>query len=155
MNGNLDALLKLRDNHPPGEAPWWPPAPGWWLVAAIGLVLVGLAVHWLWRRWRKARFRRRVMQEFDQLAAQAEAETLVAGLSVLLKRVALARFSRDQVASLSGADWLIFLDRSGGNGEFSDGAGAVLADGPYAPSLQSVDRDRLLQLGKTWVRKNL
>lgn len=155
MNGTPAELLQLRDIHVPGEPPLWPPAPGWWLLALAGLLLLAVMLRWLWRRWRKARFRRRVMAEFAQLSAEAQAARLVAGLSVLLKRVALARYPRAEVASLCGADWLAFLDRHGGGGGFAQGAGTVLADGPYAASLEEVDRDALIKLGKSWVRKNL
>ena len=37
MNPNDAAQLALRDIHLPGLIAWWPPAPGWWLVAALAL----------------------------------------------------------------------------------------------------------------------
>ena len=37
-----DAALPLRDLRLPEPVGWWPPAPGWWILAAI--VVVGEAL---------------------------------------------------------------------------------------------------------------
>ena len=65
---------------------------------------------------------------------------LAAQLSLLVRRTALAAFPREQIAPLSGAAWLAFLDRSSGGTEFSRGPGRWLASAPYAqtgPNRQS------------------
>ncbi|HYN78294.1 MAG TPA: DUF4381 family protein, partial [Lamprocystis sp. (in: g-proteobacteria)] len=49
-----DPLAGLRDWHLPAPVAWWPPAPGWWLVA--GLVMVGVVVGWAW--WQRRQRRR-------------------------------------------------------------------------------------------------
>ena len=43
--------LPLKDIHLPADVPWWPLAPGWWVLLAALLVLT-LLIHWLavWRR---------------------------------------------------------------------------------------------------------
>mgnify|MGYP001548978984 CR=1 FL=1 len=49
--GALDLLNSLKDIHEPAPPGLWPPAPGWWLLAAIVLgALVALLVEWLRRR---------------------------------------------------------------------------------------------------------
>jgi hypothetical protein len=78
----------------------------------------------------------------------------VGGVSALLKRAALSRFPRAQVAALTGAEWLAFLDRTGGAGAFADGPGRVIADGAYAPR-QDCDADALIGLARRWLRQNL
>jgi len=95
-----------------------------------------------------------VLAELDGLRRLQCGPELAAALSALLKRVALARFPRTDVAALSGAEWLAFLDRTGGNGRFREGAGAVLAHGPYAPRLDC-DADTLLALARDWIKANL
>ncbi|MEP6880575.1 MAG: DUF4381 domain-containing protein, partial [Dokdonella sp.] len=32
---------ELRDIHLPADPSWWPPAPGWWILAAI---LLGVTI---------------------------------------------------------------------------------------------------------------
>jgi len=154
--------LQLHDIHVPATPALWPPAPGWWLLAGITVVVVLVAGLWLLRRRRLARFRRRVLQDLEQLSDQqgrTGRATLSARVSELLKRVALARYSRSEVAALSGRAWLAFLDRTGGGGKFEHGPGQVLASGPYAPDCDpgtpSEDSQALIALSKSWVRRNL
>ncbi len=152
MNPDPLAAMGLRDIHGAPAPEFWPPAPGWWLLAA--LVLAGLA--WLavralaaWRRWR---LRQQILAELDGLAACAP-DQLAAQLSVLLRRIALMYFRRSEVAPLAGSAWLAFLDRTGGGGAFTAGPGRVLASAPYAvPGAASGDRAALLSLARRWVR---
>jgi len=146
--------LPLRDIHAPPPPDFWPPAPGWWVLAGLGLVLLGLGVWWLYRRYRLARRRRRILDQLAALADRVAGPTLVAEVSALLKRVALARFPKKEVASLTGTAWLELLDRTGGGGRFAEGPGRVLAEGPYAPA-PDFDADALLALAGEWIRRNL
>ena len=52
-----------------------------------------------------------------------------------------------------GVDWCRFLDETGGDGGFSQGAGQVLAIGPYATRVE-VDPEELTTLARLWIRKN-
>ncbi|KAA6184028.1 DUF4381 domain-containing protein [Thiohalocapsa marina] len=145
--------LDLRDVHVPASAGLWPPAPGWWLLAILLPLVLGLLGRQGWRAWQRRRRRGRILAELDALAALEPGPDLAAGLSALLKRLALSRFPRQQVAALTGEAWLAFLDRTGGNGRFSAGPGRALALGPYAPAAQC-DAQALLALARDWIRSN-
>lgn len=145
--------LPLRDIHAPPVPDLWPPAPGWWLLLVLSLALLGWAVRWLYRRYRFLRRRRRILDELTGLSARDASPDLAADVSALLKRVALARYPRAEVAPLTGQVWLEFLDRNGGRGRFATGPGKVLAQGPYAPA-QSFDVEALLVLARDWIGKN-
>jgi hypothetical protein len=156
MNPTAPPVLDLRDVHAPPFPDFWPPAPGWWVAAVLlaGL-LVLVSVH-LYRRYRVRRLRRQVLSSLDTLVAGYSTEAavgFVTEVSMLLRRVALRRFPRRQVAALFGADWCRFLDETGGDGGFSRGAGQVLANGPYAARVE-VDAEGLTTLARTWIRKN-
>ncbi|WPL19365.1 hypothetical protein Thiowin_04482 [Thiorhodovibrio winogradskyi] len=148
------ATLDLRDIHEPAPPSPWPPAPGWWLLAALVLALL----IWLgllgWRAWRRQRLRQRVLRELAALPATDDCAALIAGVSALLKRVALRQFARDQVAELTGTAWLEFLDQTGGKGQFTQGPGQALKQGPYAPD-PDCDAPALRALARTWLTKNL
>ena len=77
-------------------------------------------------------------------------------LPQLLKRTAIAATSREQVASLTGDDWLRFLDRSLGGDEFNSGPGRLLTRIAYATSVpQDISRDQLeslIALSRRWIR---
>lgn len=153
MNGQLH----LRDIHAAADPSWWPPAPGWWLLAA--LLLAGLAVlaRLAWRRYRAWRRQRRILGELDRARADFQRHgdpvRLAAELSVLLRRAALAGWPRERVAGVHGRPWLEFLDRTGGGGKFRDGPGRVLASAPYAPRAE-IQAEELCALVADWLKRN-
>lgn len=115
MDDLIDLTHRLRPLHLPPEPSWWPPAPGWWLLAALGLLAaVGMA-WWVHQRFRGRRVALAELQRLHRAYREArDPVALTAGVSELLKRVALTRFPRDRVAGLSGEDWRIFLNDHGG-----------------------------------------
>jgi hypothetical protein len=145
--------LPLRDIQVPPAPDFWPPAPGWWVLLGLAAVLLGFMAWWLYSRYRVVRRRRRILEELARLEDRCAGPSLAAEISALLKRVALARFPRSEVARLTGQGWLDFLDRNGGGGRFVTGPGRVLADGPYAP-VAAFDADALLALAGDWIRSN-
>lgn len=158
MNPTAAATLDLRDIHAAPLPALWPPAPGWWLLAAVLLLVLALLAVWSLRRYRAYRQRRQIMGELEQLSNSYSKENIpvfIAGISTLLRRVALRRYARARVASLTGADWLRFLDDTGGEGEFQQGAGRVLEVGAYQPNTGEVPAEALLALVRRWVSKNL
>jgi hypothetical protein len=144
-------LSQLRDIHLPAAVSWWPPAPGWWGVLALVLIAAGL-VFVLYARRRRNRWRAKALAELARLR-DANPESLLRDLSVLLRRVAISRFPRHDVAALTGEAWLAFLDRTLGDAKgFQSGAGRVLLSGPYAGNAE-VDTASLLALCERWIKR--
>ncbi len=154
-----DVLQQLRDIHaapPPG---FWPPAPGWWLLAAVlvalgyGLVRYGLRRHRCRRLWKAALAE--LQQYRQQWRQQGDERALLAHVSALLRRVARHGFDTE-TAARSGNAWLEWLDQGLPNPEqgFSRGPGRVLADGLYRPQVE-LDGDALLQLVERWLRHQM
>lgn len=157
MNPASHAALQLRDIHLPAEPGFWPPAPGWWILAVVLLALLFWVTRIGLRRYRLRRQRQRILAMLDDLQRDNNAVTpkRIAQISSLLRRLALMRYPRQRVAALTGRDWLRFLDESGGNGRFSQGPGQVLASGPYQPTLSSdLDIGALSTLLRDWIKKN-
>jgi hypothetical protein len=158
MTPDPQQVLQLRDIHLPGAPAFWPPAPGWWLVAAALIALLAWVTVAGLRQYRIRLRRRRILAALANLEAGLASERTpesLARLSELLRRLALTRFPRRQVAALTGAAWLRFLDASGGNGRFAEGPGRVLAAGPYQRALPSdLDPVALAALVREWVKKN-
>jgi hypothetical protein len=144
--GSLDRLHGIVAAQSPG---WWPLAPGWLVV---GGVLFALAL-WLavraFVRWRADAYRRAALAEL------ASASTVVE-IATLLKRTALSVFERREVAGLSGAAWLAFLDRSGGTTAFTRGPGARLPELCYDPkaaaALAASELAHLRAVVGDWIR---
>ena len=158
MNAPTQATLQLRDIHLPAPPDFWPPAPGWWLLVAVALGLATWAGVLLWRHIKIRRQRRRILAMLEQMehsSAGAATPEFLAQLSRLTRRLALMRFPRQEIASLTGQDWLRFLDSSGGEGQFSQGPGRVLAQGPYMRNLtEDVDSRALTSLIRRWIERN-
>ena len=154
------SLAQLHDIVVPAPvAPWWPPAPGWYLLAGLLMLLAGLGLWRMLRRRRARRYRVEALSELHALRRRpADSREAVAGILVLLKRTALAAYPRVQVASLNGAAWWRFLDLSGGKTRFADGLGDFAEKLVYGQ--QDIDetskRDlkRLYRAAEQWIRRH-
>jgi hypothetical protein len=139
---------ELRDIRGLDPAPWWPIAPGWWLVALAVLVLAVAAVLVaLWWRNRvpgswQADARRQFRLLEDRLR-WADARSAAVDLSVLLRRVAMARHGRRACAGLEGERWLEWLERHDPTGFRWREEGRPLIDLPYAPPRERDAGERL------------
>ena len=154
MNPNDVSSLPLRDIHLPGPIGWWPPAVGWWLLAA--LVLVGLALYAL--RYYQSRHRRVALKSLQRVRAALEqgVEPVVClqNLSTVLRRFAMTTAARERkkdsaleqdVPGLIGQRWLAYLDSRWQRDTFTSGAGRALLAAPYARP-NSIERGTALEL---------
>ncbi len=143
---------ELRDIHLPPDPSWFPPAPGWWILAAL---LIALLV-WLFlvarKRMRKRRWLAALQAEVARIAsdhaAHDDPRQTTAAVSQLLRRAAL-RLDR-HAAAYQGDEWLMWLDARGSTNDFMTGPGNVLVDAPWRRAPQ-VDVDGLLKATRNWL----
>jgi len=143
--------IPLRDIHLPPPIGWWPPAPGWWLLPALGVVaIVGLL--WLRRRLTRPDIRKTALRELQRLQDDHSLPTAerIGKLSILLRRICLSVYPHRESAGLVGAAWLRFLDQPLDSPGFSHGPGSVLIDAPYRRDTE-VDFDALCALCREWI----
>jgi hypothetical protein len=142
--GTLD---HLHDFYQPPPPSWMPQTIGWYIV--FGLLAL-LAVWAAWRmlmRWRHNRYRREALRELEH--------TEVSGIPVLLKRVALAAWPREQVAPLSGESWLQFLETHGGKGAFAKDTGRLLVELDYHQAAPTdADEHAIREAAGDWIRRH-
>ena len=150
-----DPLAQLHPLREPLPVGWWPPAPGWWLLALLLLVL-GLTLGWyLLRRYRARAYRRQALAQLARLKLQYQQHgdelQFIAGANALLKSVALVAYPRREVAASSGADWLAFLNSAAGQeAQFPAG----FASGAYLPRGHGIDINQLQRSAATWIRRH-
>jgi len=103
------ADLPLRDIHLPATLTWWPPAPGWWLLAGLCL-LIGLLLLWWKKRPATLRLQREARAEFKQIVQDYEQRhdgpQCLRKLNALLRRITLSYCPRERVAGLTGPAWI-------------------------------------------------
>ena len=121
--------LPLKDIHLPEAIGWWPPAIGWWLLA----VLIPLSIAFLYWLYKRLTRKTAIKTAKNNLAAIKQNPALdnskkLHELSMLIRRVAISVNPRTEVASLTGRQWLAFLDKSVTGAPFSEGCGQLLAD---------------------------
>lgn len=149
---NMDSL-PLRGLHLPTPVGWWPPAPGWWLALALTLLAVTAVFSWI-RRWRQVTPVAAALRELGRLEADhsVAAREKLQKLSSLMKRVALSLHSRESVAGLTGDQWLLWLDETGGGAGFSQGMGRSLADAPFRSMASDEEVARLMRHCREWLQ---
>lgn len=149
-------LQQLKDLHNPASVSWWPLAVGWYGVIFLLLLVLSL-FGFLFYRYRQRKKRHDFI--FQQLTSIEKKlldhdPTAVSDCSVLLRKIALLHFPRQEVAGLHGAAWLEFLDRTGNTQEFSQGCGRLLITVAYQQQWDDT-ATQLLPLIKRWMQQCL
>ena len=139
MDSDQYSLSNLRDIFIPDAPSLWPPAAGVWV--ALGLI-IGLLLFAGWRVYsnrRRNAYRKAGLSLIDSAVTAHD-------VSVAMKRVALAAFPRERVASLYGIEWVAFLDSTCPRCDFS----AMIA----IDSNPELDQE-FIGLAKSWIRHHL
>ena len=139
----------------PENISWLPQTAGW---AWLGALLLAVLLRYGWqllRHWHHNRYRREAMQRMQQLAQSEPQDTWLVELNKLLKLTALAAFSREQVARLSGQEWVEFLNRHCASTPFSPDHCNLLARGVYeSTAVADATRQALFAACLNWVRNH-
>ncbi len=160
MPTDFVSVLELRDLALPPTPGLWPLAPGWWLLAALLLLAVGLAWRWYRRRQQQRRPYQLARQQLLQLSQAWQAgrlthHTYLDASNTLLKQLCLHVRGQTEVAVLWGEPWLQWLDHAMGEPVFSQGPGQALGDLRLQPQVQpdAALPHLLLRLLQHWERQ--
>lgn len=152
----MNPLDQLRDIHTPPAPAFWPPAPGWWFLTALGLTAL-MAALWLgWRYRRRNRYRRQALQALQALQS-APPDNPAAEMLTLVRRTALTANPETTWAALSGPELLARLDHFNGGELQRNQHLQELAEAPYRPGSTPADDRATEALARTvarWVRKH-
>lgn len=150
----MDTDLVLRDIRSVDAVPWWPPAPGWWLIVGLSLIIV----LFLWYKRRQYYYwrieARQQLYAVQKRLTKEKTKQIVADFSALLRRIAIARYGRYACAGLIGEEWLTWLQAHDPAGFAWIGKGQILLSAPYAPPHAKLDISSLkplLEAAKVWV----
>ena len=143
MNPDPASLENLQDIVTPPPVSWWPPAPGWWILFAVFLIGAGVIGYRRWRNWRANAYRRVALGALNRA-------TTIPEIAEILKRAALAAYSRTEVAPLAGDAWLKWLQQTLGE-PAPEKVLQALGQGAYAETTQC-DVTEVAQFAARWVR---
>jgi len=153
MQNEID-LSGLKDLHALTQPSIWPLAYGWWVIMALGLILILCAVigFIIWHN-------RPVVYAIRKIKKITEKEqddlTYIKKLSQLLRRVAMAADGRAAIAPLSDSTWQDFLQNRTPF-VLSESEAHLLAFAPYEQKVKrSFNRTLLMEHAIIWVKKVL
>ncbi len=158
--------LQLQDIHLPGSASFWPLAFGWWILLVMIISVATWLVIKVIKRAKEKRHQHKILDKFKSLEKKLKTKpsnATIAEINTLLRQLAITYYPRTEVASLTGSDWLYFLDESGSTHEFSRGAGRILIEAPYQlenqlenqtdDHIENLNINEFLPLIQNWAKK--
>lgn len=121
---------KLADIQLPESITFWPPAPGWWLLLGLCIIMLLVIIYFIKRKPPiktatvkqlksqsmkelhdiKKRYKAQLIDE--KISNKAITHASVKELSIFLRRYALSLYHREKVASLTDQQWLALLDNT-------------------------------------------
>jgi len=160
---SAELLEQLADIHLPGPVPFWPPAPGWWLLALLVIALLG----WLTYKLLEARKQRQIcafaLQELDKAYTAFENQQsgdpqllnearlgFLNNFNAVLRRVALWHYPKSNIASLGGRAWVDFIREKGESSLLTDEIAKALEEGRFKTHCD-IDAEQLHQFGERWI----
>jgi len=154
MSGDPGSLAKLNDIVLAPAPSWWSPAPGWYVLLLVFVLLLIGAAYRLWRDYYNNRYRRAALLELAALEAEQGGQHCER-LPELLKRTALHAYPREEIAMLSGESWRAFLDRHCTSRPFHSEAGELLDRLAYQPASQdAMNLQPLVEAIRTWIKQH-
>ncbi|MCC9609050.1 DUF4381 domain-containing protein [Blastopirellula sp. JC732] len=143
MNDDPTSLDQLHEIVLPPPVPWFPLAPGWYVLFALLLALVVWGVCAAWKSWRANAYRRAALEQLKGC------QTITA-ISETLRRTALAIAPRATIAPLVGEAWADWLASRADCAMPPEVRRQLLAGG-YAPAEQAVDLGPLKSYAAAWI----
>jgi hypothetical protein len=141
-------LRDIQDLDPIG---WWPLAPGWLVLIALGLLALVLLLLLIRRlvlfppgSWRGEA--RKQLANLQRELKAGDCKGVAAGLSELLRRVVILQLGRSGNASLTDRQWLYCLTSLDSKGYDWETHGGLLLTLPYAPAGENQHREQLNHL---------
>jgi hypothetical protein len=158
---NPQSLEQLKDIHLPNPIGWWPIAWGWYLLGLLIITLLATLSYCIWKYYKRTGAKREALtllkQYFQTYKAERNCQSSSAQVSELMRRVALAYFPREEVASLQGEAWIAFLNNHSKTVNFAPIKELIL-ELPYrtkvlASNTPNPDLTPLFTCAKAWIKQ--
>ena len=148
-------LAGLRDIQLPKPIEWWSLASGWYVLIGLSVLVIGILMYFLNRHYKKGHSKREALRLLalynEEYKRDGNSQLMSIKISELLRRVALVYFPREQVASLQGEAWLVFLNKTAKKIRFNEVSDSLL-NLPYQPA-RKVELKPLFRCAKMWIKQ--
>lgn len=148
-------LAPLKNIHLQAEPDFFPPAIGWWIIFIMVFVLIVICLIWFyWYYTSPKQYSLRLLKSlYKQNLSPIE---FGIEISKLLKRVALFAFPNEDIASLSGKTWKLFL-MTHASGSLNAQQAEFISEVAYLPVQKAVaiNQDTLYTAVKEWIYRIL
>lgn len=137
----------------------WPLAFGWWIViAAVAALFFGTLV-FLWRHFKYRRSwqyqAHKKLASLHQEVGQNDPKRILQALSLQLRKIAIQTTQREACASLSGKQWLNWLENNDPKNYLWTKHGTLLVEAQYMPATTNVENTQITDLinaAQGWVK---
>ncbi|ASJ75677.1 DUF4381 domain-containing protein [Granulosicoccus antarcticus] len=160
-------LAALHDIHLPDPVAMWPPAPGWWILMLLAIVLIASAA--LLRHYRRHSIKLAALRELSILEQSLDDEnnvqSLATSVGVLIRRVVLNLPDGKRYANVHGQQWSDYLATVPKGMPAS--VATLLAAAPYAQPntmqasgaagqniIEPVPSSAIIAEARTWIRRH-
>lgn len=146
----------------PAEPGWWPPAPGWLIIAFLLLCSLTLLVYLLIKRRRKLALKKNILGQLQQLYSNLDTRTgpgrdisrqqFVDRAAVLLRQFCIQQYGAELFASVTGDQWLEKMDELAEGNYLNNRAGKMLVNRYRYKTEHSMDEiDELYKALNDWL----
>ncbi len=134
-------------------------APGWYIL--LGLLLLLLLIYGVisYIKYQRNRYRRDAVEILLSLDhSKNRPSYFITRVAAVLKRVAISSYGRIEVGTLTGKEWLVYLDRrNGGMQVLAENPRILLTEQLYQSSAKQATVEDLEELRSTsvqWIKKH-
>lgn len=118
-----------------------PLAPGWWAIIAVTILLVCSIIYVTIRHYKyKRSWQAQAAKRLKSLRAEVpngEVKQIMQRLSMEMRKIAMQKTKREECASLTGKQWLAWLEEHDPKGYKWQTNGRFLTDAQYMPNTPS------------------
>ena len=150
-----DRMWGLKELPLPEPVSWWPQTIGWYLLAVLILLWLSWWCFRSYKRYQANQYRRDGLINLERMRIDGH---LLVKLPQLLRYSALQSAPRQNVASLSGAQWIDWLNESANDELFTISDDQLMQQLAYQPEYQQqisqARIDRLIDASQKWMKSH-
>ena len=155
MNVPTQNTDNLRDIHLPDAISWWPPAIGWWILLA-SVIAAFIFIPKLYRRVTYTPLNKVANKTYhnivDEFKENNNDSSFIIATSQFLRQTAMSYCGRDEVAQLTGDEWVQALNNITEQDHFTPDLKQSLVDAPYQKNI-SIDAEQLINAVQSWLNE--